>query len=199
VQVELAQVPLGDVMPSDMRLDELRAREKTLLNSHRETWLAPLQGIGEPLRGGEAHGQFRRGFVEIVWMPATWFVARAELLFERVPARELRVTHTTIQELANVVANGHFPRLNALDLSDRRLGDDVARVLVRRPAAAALRTLRLRGCGLTDVGAYRLADAEFDWPLAELDVKYNPLSARGLGALRDRFGADAVASLPGQG
>lgn len=197
VQIELTRMPLHDVAPWNVRRIELRAREKTLLNSHHEAWLAPLREVGEPLRGGEAHGQFRRGFVEVVWMPATWFVSRAEVLFARVPARELRITRTTIEELAEVVDSGYFPRLHALDLSDRRLGDDVARVLTKRSSMAAIRTLRLRGCGLTDVGAYRLADAEFEWLLVELDVQYNTIGRAGEAALRNRFG-DALVTSPNQ-
>jgi uncharacterized protein (TIGR02996 family) len=192
-QIELIRTPEESV-----RRRELRAREQALLTAHRGQWLAPLGGPGEPLPKAVTHADFRRGFVERVWMPATWFASRAEVLFARVPARELRVTKAKVDELAWVVASEHFPRLNALDLSDRRLGDDVARVLTRRPSVAAIRTLRLPGCGLTDVGAFCLADADFEWPLAELDVKYNPVSARGLSALRERFGAEVViSSLPG--
>jgi hypothetical protein len=130
-------------------------------------------------------------------MPAAWFVARAEALFARVPARELRVTLTTIEELAAVTASAHFPRLNALDLSDRGLGDSAARVLTQRPAVAGLACLSLRGCGLTDNAAFRLANAEFDWPLQKLDVVYNALSAAGLAALTARFGAAVVKAAPG--
>jgi uncharacterized protein (TIGR02996 family) len=188
VQIELAR----DLTES-ARQRELEAREQLLFRVYRDEWLAPLGAPGEPLPKAVTHAEFRRGFVELVWMTATWFISRAEMLFARVPARELRLTKTTIEELSGVVANEYFPRLNALDLSDRRLGDDVARVLTKRSSMAAIRTLRLRGCGLTDVGAYRLADAEFDWPLVELDVQYNVLSARGLAALRNRW-PDAVVS-----
>jgi uncharacterized protein (TIGR02996 family) len=191
VQIELARTPADSV-----RKLELLAREQTLRNAYAEKWLSVLRGPGEPLPQGPAHAQFRRGFVEIVWMPAMWFLTHAEALFARVPARELRLTRTTIEDLAAVVGSGYFPRLNALDLSARRLGDEVARVLTKQPAVAAIRTLRLRGCGLTDVGAYRLADAEFDWPLVELDVKYNTLSTVGVTTLRERFGTDVVASGP---
>ncbi len=184
VQIELARVPVGEARPID-----LLGREKKLLASHRGAWLAPFQEEGEPLRGGDAHGQFRRGFVEVVWMPAAWFILRAERLFSRAPVRELRITRTTMQEFAALVHSPHFGRLNALDLSDPRLGDEMARVLTRR--AASLTTLRLRGCGLTDVAAFWLADTDFNRPLTQLDVTFNPISARGIAALRDRFG-DAV-------
>jgi uncharacterized protein (TIGR02996 family) len=193
-----AQIDLGRMPPGERNYG-LEGRAKLLLELHREAWLAPLRHTGAPLSGEGAHCQFRRGFVEIVWMPAAWFVARAEALFARVPARELRVTRTTVEELAAVAASGYFPRLGALDLSERKLGDAAARVLTQRPAVAAITRLRLRGCGLTDAAAYRLADAEFDWPLRELDVVYNSeISAAGLKALTDRFG-DAVIAAPPAG
>jgi hypothetical protein len=159
-------------------------------------WLEPLRGRGGPLESTETHAQFRRGFVEVVWMPARWFVARAAVLFATTPARELRVMRTTIDDLLALVGSPHLCNLTALDLSDRRLGDDAARVLTKRAAVAGLTTLRLSGCGLTDTAAYRLAGADFDWPLRELDVKHNPISATGVAVLRDRFGDAVIASPP---
>ena len=82
-------------------------------------------------------------------------------------------------------------RLRGLDLSDRRLGDAAARLLVSSPFTGQLRDLRLRGCGITDNGAFRLARAEFAQPLRELDVSHNPISKAGVAALRQRYG-DAV-------
>jgi uncharacterized protein (TIGR02996 family) len=190
VQVELASSPSPHALLWNRRLYELRAREKHLFAMRRAEWLAPLKGEDGPLRD-EVHAEFRRGFVEVVWMPAGWFVTRAERLFACAPVRELRVTRATIGEVAAAVRTPHFQRLSAFDVCNARLGDDVARVLARSPAR--LRTLRLCGCGLTDIAAFWLADVEHDWPIAELDVRHNPLiSAAGLGALRDRFGAEAV-------
>jgi uncharacterized protein (TIGR02996 family) len=186
VQIDLARVPAGEGRPID-----LLGREKKLLVSHRVAWLTPLQAEGEPLRGGDAHGQFRRGFVEVVWMPAPWFILRAERLFACAPVRELRITRTTIREFAALVHSPYFGRLTAIDLSDPRLGDEMVKALARR--AASLTTLRLRGCGLTDVAAFWLADTDFAHPLAQLDVTFNPISVTGIAALRDRFG-DAVIS-----
>ena len=189
------QVALARGVPDEERR-AFEAREKKLLSLHALRWLEPLRERGGPLESGNTHGQFRRGFVEVLWMPAAWFITRAHVLFARVPARELRVTRTTIEELATLVHGGFLLRLSALDLSDRGLGDDAAQVLARSRAAAALSVLRLSGCGLTDLAARRLATAPFDWPLRELDVRHNPITAAGLAALRDRFGAAVVASRP---
>ena len=56
-------------------------------------------------------------------------------------------------------------------------------------AVTGLRVLRLCGCNLTDRAARELAATPHPWPLRELDVSLNPLSAAGLAALRERFGA----------
>jgi uncharacterized protein (TIGR02996 family) len=180
-QVELARAPaLG-----------LRLREVVLLAAHGERWLAPLRENGGPLAHPAAHGQFRRGFVEVVWAPAGWVVTRDENLFAGAPVRELRLTETTPDNFREVLAWPHLLRLHGLDLSDRRLGDAAAAALVGSPYAHALRVLRLRGCGISDAGARLLAEPRFPWPLVELDVAHNPIGPAGLAALRRRFG-DAV-------
>ena len=166
----------------------LRAREKTLLAAHADEWLAPLREKGGPLDHGEAHGEFRRGFLEVVWMPAKWFVKRAPDLFRLAPVRELRVTLTNEAEFVRLVEYPLLGRLHGLDLSDRRLGDRAAELLAWSAFAGGLRVIRLRGCGITDDGADRLAGAGFDGPLRELDVSHNPISPRGVAALRDRYG-----------
>jgi uncharacterized protein (TIGR02996 family) len=189
VQVEIATVPEHLRTSTDVRVWELRARESALLAAHGAAWLEPLRGPGGPLQSGEAHAQFRRGFVEIVWLTASAFLQRGAVLFARAPVRELRVTRGVIGEIAELVNGPHFERLRALDLSDRRLGDDVARVLARR-ACGGLRVLRLSGCGLTDVGAGLLAKGP--WELTEVDVRHNEIGPAGLRALRERFGGAAV-------
>jgi uncharacterized protein (TIGR02996 family) len=180
-QVELARVPTL----------ELLAREKILLATHGNAWLAPLKGKGGPLDHGDAHGEFRRGFVEVVWMPAAWFRVKAESLFALAPVRELRVTHTTEGGFHRLMDYPLLGRLSGLDMSDRRFGDAVARLIAWSPFTGGLEVIRLRGCGITDEGADRLADAEFARPLRELDVSHNPIGPAGVAALRARYG-DAV-------
>jgi uncharacterized protein (TIGR02996 family) len=192
-QVALARTPPVELVPWNGQVLRLQAREQVLLTAHRGCWLEPLLGRGGPLDGGGTHAGFRRGFAEVVWMPAAWFGPRSADLFARAPVRELRVTRATVEELVELVESPHFRRLAALDLSDRRLGDTAARVLARHPAVAALTTLRLTACGLTDTAADRLAAAPFDWPLRELDVRHNKaIGPAGLDALRARFGAAVV-------
>ena len=83
------QIALSCIPPREDRPVGLVSCEKRLLTTHRNAWLAPLQEEGEPLRGGDAHGEFRRGFVEVVWMPASWFILRAlSGYFRALPVRD---------------------------------------------------------------------------------------------------------------
>jgi uncharacterized protein (TIGR02996 family) len=168
----------------------LRAREKVLLALYKAEWLAPLKTAGEPLHG-TAHGQFRRGFVEIVWMTALEFVIQAEALFARIPVRELRATKTLSVGFRALLRCPLLARLTGLDFSDRLFGDRDVWELASSTNVGALRILRLRGCRITDTGALRLAQVKFDCPLRELDVSHNPITTVGLDALRKRYG-DAV-------
>ena len=183
VQIELARDP-GRV--------ELKAREAALLAVHRRAWLSPLRKPGEALENRATHGQFRRGFVEIVWTPAVWFLTRAKRLFERTPCRELRVTRADESEFTALLRNRYLTQLRTLDLSDRKIGDAGATDIVACQRLAHLRGIRLRACNLTDTGACRIAYARFDWPLEELDVSLNGLSPLGLLSLQSRFGHDVV-------
>jgi uncharacterized protein (TIGR02996 family) len=186
VQIELTRAPTLT----------LRLREKVLLALHGEEWLAQFKVHGGPLQG-ETHGGFRRGFVEVVWMPAAEFVRRAEPLFTRLPVRELRVTRTSLKEFELLVQCPDFARLDTLDLSEHQLGDQGAAVLAHSAPAHQLNAVRLRGCNITDQGALLLASTPFEsllrelasWPLRELDVSHNPISQAGLAALRRRYGA----------
>jgi uncharacterized protein (TIGR02996 family) len=185
VQIELAR---GRGLDGSW-LATLQAREQTLFALHGEAWMEPLRSPGAPLDGATAsHGMFRRGFVEVVWMSARRFLREADRLMQLTPVRELRVTEGTWLELGELITSAPFRRLVGLDLSDDRLGTTAARMFAQVPAVASLRTLRLRGCNLTDRSARELAAAPFPWPLRELDVSHNPLTAAGLAVLRDRFG-----------
>jgi uncharacterized protein (TIGR02996 family) len=183
VQIELTRTP--------ERVD-LKAREAALLAVNGKKWLAPLRRAGEALENRTTHGQFRRGFVEIVWTPAVWFLNRAKQLFARTPCRELRVTRADVGEIHALLRSRYVARLRTLDLSDRKIGDAGATDIAACRRIAPLKCLRLRACNCTDVGAYCLAYAPFDWPLQELDVSLNRLSPVGVLSLQSRFGHDVV-------
>ena len=101
----------------------LELRERYLREKHGPAWLAPLKKKGEPLFTPRSHGLFRRGFVECVWMPAAWFVQKAEKLFAKCPVNELRVTMGTRAEYAGLFQSPHFRRLSILEISDRKFNE----------------------------------------------------------------------------
>ena len=188
IQCELAR---PDDHPPD-QLHRLLLREKALLDTLARRWLEPLKKGNPPLLSQKSHGQFRRGFVEVVWMPADWFVTVAERLFARCPVRELRVTETTTDEFRGLLACDHTFRLEVLDLSERKLGNTAPAVFAARASRwpeRKLRALKLRACEIDDTGAATLAGipaSAFD--PTELDVSLNPLTNRGLRRLRQRYG-----------
>lgn len=196
-QIELAHMAHEPQRHVNERTIGLLVREKILLATHGESWLAPLRESGV-IERYVAHGQFRRGFVEVVWMHASHFLRRADVLFQRCPVRELRITRTSSSELSEIINCPHVGKLEGLDLSDRRLADTVPHLLFTNwnsNAVGRLRVLRLRGCGITDSGATMLAQVPFKWPLRELDVSLNPIGPAGLAALRNRFGMAVLNTL----
>ena len=172
---------------TDINSLSLLAAEKTLLAKHGEYWISQLRR-GGPLGKEDTHAQFRRGFVEIIWMPAQQFLSHAERLFQLCPIRELRVTRVSQDELQELVTCLFVRMLETLDLSNRGIGRTIPQLLSVSRFARFLKVVRLRGCGLTNEGAQILANVPYEWPLRELDVTYNPIGSVGLAALRNRFG-----------
>jgi uncharacterized protein (TIGR02996 family) len=157
----------------------LELRERYLREKHAPAWLAPLKKKGEPLFTPRSHGLFRRGFVECVWMPAAWFVAKAEKLFARCPVNELRVTMTTLEEFENLLFCTHFMHLRTLEVADPKLGNDVAGAIERAAAAGelnALSLLTIRAIHINDEGMSRLFHAVPE--SCFLDLRIPPRDAR---------------------
>lgn len=171
---------------------DLVAREAALWAIHGPEWLAPLRRKGEGLESRTTHGHFVKGFVEIVWMPAAWFLLRAHRLFDRTPVRELRVLRASPDEFRELFQSPYVGRLRTLDLSDRRIGDRGLDRIRRAKPLDGVRRLRLRACNLSDRGAVRFAETASVRSLEELDVSLNDLSPECVELLRDRFGRSVV-------
>lgn len=188
-RAEFIRVQCALSAEQDESRSHLQLREKLLLSTYYLNWLAPLRKKGEALQNPGTHGLFRRGFVEIVWMPAVIFLKKAEKLFARTPARELRVIRASRSELAELLQHPELARLQGLTLSDRRLGDAMMPLLLQSPAVISITSLSLCACGLTDAGAEMLKAMPESWQPRELDLSYNTLSKRTLASLRQRFGS----------
>ena len=173
-----------NAQPAEVDALPLRIREKLLQHQHGRAWLAPLQARGMPLFTPRSHGQFRRGFVEIVWMPAGWFVDKAAKLFRHCPVRELRITHTTTDDHLAMCAVPDLLRLHRLDISDRKLGNITLTALPEVNERWKLQELILRACGLDDDSA-RVFDGLCP-QLTLLDISLNRLSEAAVRELRRR-------------
>src|SRR5579883_1931059 len=108
VQLALAKLP-----PADPRRPELIAREKELLDDHRDEWLAPFRRL-------VSAAEFRRGFVEDVKVSVWHFVAFADALFATGPVRRAHLLDIHPAEglrvLQVVLESPHVARLTGLTI-----------------------------------------------------------------------------------
>jgi uncharacterized protein (TIGR02996 family) len=167
----------------------LRIRERVLRDAHAADWLAPLRRPGEPLFTRRSHAAFRRGFVEVVWLPAREFVKHADRLFDLTPVRELRVLLDTRAESRLFWMCEQLSRLRELHVSDCHFGELGASVRRAGHRLRGLKVLRLAACNLNDRDAELLCKAPLLLEL--LDLRHNPLSEQARERLFARFG-DAV-------
>jgi uncharacterized protein (TIGR02996 family) len=154
-------------------------RERVLYQQFSQRWLAPLKERGQPLFTPRSHGQFRRGFVEVLWMPAGWFVDKARKIATSCPARELRLTHVTAEDLRRLAQCEELCAIRTLDVSDRRLGNEATMMICQSSFLEQLRVLRLRACDLDDDIIDDLLRPKAGWTLTELDVSLNRFSSAG--------------------
>ena len=189
VQIELASRQSDHETKVDPHTLSLLSRERILIHLHSDEWLSTFRMKGGPLSNRSSHGQFVRGFIEIVWMYALSFLKRGERLFQKIPLKELRITRASPEELEKLILWKMTSQLTTLDVSGRNLGERGIGLLADVSHLASIRNLRLQRCGIEDQGATELAKCWFDWPLVELDVTGNPISVIGLQRLRERFGS----------
>ena len=171
-------------------------RERVLFLQFSQRWLAPLRERGQPLFTPRSHGQFRRGFVEVLWMPAGWFVDKARKIVSSCPARELRLTHVTPNDLQQLAVCEELRGFHTLDVSDRRLGNAATSLFCQSKYLDQLRVLRLRACDLDDDIIDDLLHPTAGWKLTELDLSLNRFSTAGEARLRQAFTNCTLHSTP---
>jgi uncharacterized protein (TIGR02996 family) len=124
-----------------------QAREKQLLDAHKEQWAEPLKPYFAYYYAGiYAHHYappvvFRRGFVESIAMDVETFRARGGEVFALAPVRELRVQDA--QSLDDLAESKHLLRLHTLNLGGAVLSEQGsgASVLLRSKYLANLTAL----------------------------------------------------------
>jgi uncharacterized protein (TIGR02996 family) len=125
---------------SGLRLAELEARERELLDLHGPLWAAPLRGLVDAWK-------FRRGFVECVAVKqgsAGRFCERIADLFAAFPLRAVRFECAPGAAMSLLSKPHYLARLSALDAKD--LHDANPKAFMDRllqPEASDLRSLLL--------------------------------------------------------
>jgi uncharacterized protein (TIGR02996 family) len=186
VQIELAGLPDGK------KKQNRQAREKELLDAHKEEWTEPLKPYyAYYYQGPHAHYYsppvvFRRGFVETIAMDVESFGARGTEVFALAPIRELRIQDA--QSLDDLAKSKHLLRLTKLNLAGAILSADGSDspVLFRSKHLANLMALVARGHDdnghLDAAGLRAIAGSRHFAKLERLDISdnwlfggYNPI------------------------
>jgi uncharacterized protein (TIGR02996 family) len=161
VQCQLARLSLWD-----RRRRDLTRREYELFARHANRWSADL--ITRVPRW-----QFRRGFVEQIKAEPRHLTRHAEMLWRLFPVREVLLEHPERAEIRKVAHSPWLARVEKLDLTHSRMGDDGLRLLLGSPHTHGLRGLTLRFCRLSAGGLRLLARAANLPALEQLDLSAN--------------------------
>src|SRR5579884_1433621 len=144
----------------------LAVREYDLLARHSARWSAPL-------RGAVPRWWFRRGFVEHVRATPAQLLRHAGMLWDQFPLREVLLDNPETAGVRKLAASPWLARVETLDLTHSRMGDEGLRTLLASPHARGLRGLMLQWCGLTAAGLRVLARAEGMAALENLELSAN--------------------------
>jgi uncharacterized protein (TIGR02996 family) len=104
IRIQCAQARAGE---DDEARPALRQRERCLLARHQGLWLGPL---AQRLEDWE----FRRGFLEVVTLPAKAFLEDAAGLFCQAPVRALNLGQVLMDDAGDVAALARSPQLARL-------------------------------------------------------------------------------------
>jgi uncharacterized protein (TIGR02996 family) len=202
------QIELATLRQNDPRKPGLKTTERRLQEKHERQWAAPLPGLA-------GDWGFRRGFVELIALPASTLVRHADAIFRSAPVRELRLEDAglinrwarcaqlerltalslsgSIGEvgLQQLLASPYLGRLRALSLAQTGIGGAGLRALAAWPQLAGLTSLDLADNSLGDEAVEALlASAHLDG-LQTVDFSGNPISESLRETLKQRFGQTA--------
>jgi uncharacterized protein (TIGR02996 family) len=168
LQIELAALPEGK------KKQKAQAREKELLDAHRDEWTEPLEEF-EGSRTADYY-EFRRGFVEAIGSDGEIMVEEGERVFELAPIRELVLADE--EEYGALAKCEWLLRLHTLDLKGSGLSAHFDPApLIRSKYLANLKSLCLAGEDdnghLDEVGLRALAGTRYLTKLERLDISHN--------------------------
>jgi uncharacterized protein (TIGR02996 family) len=139
VQIELAGLPDGK------KKQKQQAREKELLDAHKQEWTEPLKEFRASRTEHPARNEdfciFRRGFVEGISSDGAILVEQGERLFTLAPIRELRLWDVEPDEHEALAKCKWLLRLHTLNLAEAGLGEEFGTALIRSRYLANLTAL----------------------------------------------------------
>ncbi len=162
IQCALAHLPR-----SDPQRNSLLRREQQLLETHQNTWTAPIRGLVQTF-------EFRRGLLEAVVVEADRFLQVADALFQVPTIRRIRLTET--QRILGMICQSEYLSLvRELDLCGNDLGNAGVNVLSRSPYLQRLEVLDLSFNAISDNGLQAFARSAKVGNLRELTLNDNSL------------------------
>lgn len=129
------QVALARSEVTDPRRVELRKRERTLLQRHRQEWIDRLPSFVSSY-------QFERGFVDNLIVVAEAFLENADVVFQVAPVRHIKLVGAR-RHLGALAAEPALARLASLDLSFNGIVMRGLQELAASPYLSNLRALNL--------------------------------------------------------
>jgi uncharacterized protein (TIGR02996 family) len=157
------QCRLAKVGRYDRERYELEGEEAALLKGHGQRWRKPLARITSRV-------VFRRGFPDVLSLPAAKFVSHGEEAFAAAPTlREYRVLQPAAAWEA-LLGCAALARVRSLDAGHHRLGLGRVQALAHSPQLAGLRELSLSSSAMRPAGVAALAASPYLANLRTLDL-----------------------------
>jgi uncharacterized protein (TIGR02996 family) len=172
----------------------LRGRAEQLLQAHWDDWVLPLarlmgaghfQGWLARSYHPEALGNFRRGFVWSLDLPARRFLDHADEILRLAPLRQVRFygAGEVADQLAGCPPLRWLERIDFIDYFSHPIDAKGMAALVDSPYLGALRGLGLYRNNLGDVGVEALMRATWLSGVVTLELGENGFAQRGALAL----------------
>ena len=175
LQCSLATLPRDETCAA-----ELVARERQLLELYKDEWLRPVCLCLDVRPSEPITFHFHRGLVEEArGVPAPRFLGRAEALFDLAPTlRRVRLSPVTTGNLLALAASPYAGRLLFLGLDRNGLDDDAAAALADAAGLERLLDLDLSNNRITDAGADVLLASPHRRGLRRLGLLGNPCAPK---------------------
>jgi uncharacterized protein (TIGR02996 family) len=157
---------------AEPRRRELEEREKELLLSHGEAWVAPFRGLA-------LAGLFERGFLVDVDVTVPTFWEHGGTLLARLPLELVTFVGGEV-EVAELIDCPHLEGLRGLSLWGDELSDDGLATLASCTRLTRLRELYLSTNDFTAEGVLALTGAPFLSALGYLSLQDNIIADEGL-------------------